>query len=118
MSDLPRTDGFKYTSPTYGDMSLNEQQLFAISITERVCSVVSLISAGIAILTYLSRSAFRKPINRLIFYALWGNIIFNIATLISRSGLQHGIESALCQFQAFLVQWFVSETNTTYRLAK
>ncbi|RFU23784.1 hypothetical protein B7463_g12554, partial [Scytalidium lignicola] len=92
-------------TPHLDDM-LNEQQLFAISVTERVCSAVSLISASTTVVTFLSRSAFRKPINRLIFYALWGNIVLNVATLISRSGLQHGTGSSLCQFQAFLVQWF------------
>jgi hypothetical protein len=88
---------------------LNEQQLFAISVAERSCSAISLTIASIVVLTFLLRAAFRKPtINRLIFYALWGNIGLNISTLISQSGLQHGTGSSLCQFQAFLVQWFVS----------
>jgi hypothetical protein len=91
---------------------LDERQLFAISVAERVCSAISLISASIAVLTFLSTAAFRKPpINRLIFYALWGNIGLNISTLISQSGLEHGTGSFLCQFQAFLVQWFVSCTQ-------
>ncbi|KAJ6103900.1 hypothetical protein N7486_004122 [Penicillium sp. IBT 16267x] len=87
-------------------MSLTEQQISTITATERVCSSISLISASTAVLTFLSRSDFRKPINRLIFYALLGNIMLNVATLISYSAIQHGTGSPLCQFQAFLVQWF------------
>jgi hypothetical protein len=92
-------------------MSLSEGQLFAISVAERV-SAVSLISAGSASLTFLWKKAFRKPINRLIFYALCGNVILNIATLISQSVIQHGGASTLCSFQAFLLQWFVSYTDS------
>ncbi|RHZ63437.1 G protein coupled receptor family protein [Aspergillus thermomutatus] len=50
---------------------------------------------------------FRKPINRLIFYASWGNIMSNVATLIDESSLQGGSEGSLCQFQAFMIQWFL-----------
>jgi hypothetical protein len=92
-------------------MSLSENQLFAISVAERVSSAVSLIGATTAVLTFLTKKAFRTPINRLIFYALCGNIVINIATLISRSGLQYGTESSLCLFQAFLLQWFVCWTD-------
>ena len=86
-------------------MSLSEGQLLAISVAERICSAVSLLSAGAAVLTFLTWKAFRTPINRLIFYALCGNIVLNIATLISKSGLEHGVGSPLCFFQAFLLQW-------------
>ncbi|KAL8895886.1 MAG: hypothetical protein Q9207_007967 [Kuettlingeria erythrocarpa] len=51
-------------------------------------------------------SDFRKPVNRLIFYASWGNMLGNAATLISQSGIKAGQRSALCQFQAFLIQMF------------
>ncbi|OJJ33072.1 hypothetical protein ASPWEDRAFT_43129 [Aspergillus wentii DTO 134E9] len=88
-------------------MSLTEQQLFAISATERVCSAVSLIGTGIIVVTFIASSSFRKPINRLVFYASWGNTMANIATLISQSGIHLGTSSFLCQFQAFLIQWFM-----------
>jgi hypothetical protein len=93
-------------------MSLSEGQLFSISVAERVSSAVSLISAGTAALTFLWKKSFRTPINRLIFYALCGNIILNIATLISKSSLEHGVGSSLCSFQAFLLQWFVPCTES------
>ncbi|KAJ5176489.1 uncharacterized protein N7482_002366 [Penicillium canariense] len=85
----------------------SERQLSAISITERICSAVSLASTSVIVVTFISSPSFRKPINRLVFYASWGNIMANIATLISQSGIHAGVGSPLCQFQAFLIQWFM-----------
>ncbi|KAB8265496.1 hypothetical protein BDV32DRAFT_116650 [Aspergillus pseudonomiae] len=88
-------------------MSLSEQQLYAISVTERVCSAISLTGTTIIVVSFLGSSAFRKPISRLVFYASWGNLMTNIATVISQSGIHMGLDSPLCQFQAFLIQWFM-----------
>ncbi|KAJ5763122.1 CAMP receptor-like protein [Penicillium manginii] len=85
----------------------SEEQLFAISITERTCSAISLIGTFVIVATFICSRAFRKPINRLVFYASWGNIMANIATLISQDGIHAGIGSPLCQIQAFLIQWFM-----------
>lgn len=88
-------------------MSFTESQLRAIENTERACSALSLVGTSAIIGTFLASRSFRKPINRLVFYASWGNILANVATLISRSGILHGIGSPLCQFQGFLIQWLV-----------
>ncbi|KAL4788439.1 Nnf1-domain-containing protein [Aspergillus varians] len=88
-------------------MSLSAGQLFAISATERTCSTVSLTATSIIIVSFLSSRSFRKPINRLVFYASFGNIMTNVATLISQSGIGAGTNSNLCQIQAFLIQWFM-----------
>ncbi|KAL3445488.1 hypothetical protein BJX65DRAFT_281288 [Aspergillus insuetus] len=88
-------------------MSLSVGQLAAISATERTCSTISLIATSIIILSFLSSRSFRKPINRLVFYASFGNIMTNVATLISQSGIAAGTNSNLCQIQAFLIQWFM-----------
>jgi hypothetical protein len=84
------------------------QQMAAISITERVCSAISVAASCIIIVTFLGSRNFRRPINRLVFYATFGNVMANIGTLISESGVDHGADSALCQFQAFMIQWLVS----------
>ncbi|KAJ5722065.1 hypothetical protein N7488_000100 [Penicillium malachiteum] len=84
------------------------EQLFALSITERICSTISLIGTTIIVITFLGSPSFRKPINRLVFYASWGNVMANIATLISQDGIHAGVDASLCQFQAFLIQWFMS----------
>jgi hypothetical protein len=48
-------------------------------------------------------------INRLVFYATWGNIMANIATLISTSGMPDNLLelTPLCEFQGVLIQWFL-----------
>ncbi|KAL8770621.1 MAG: hypothetical protein Q9209_003689 [Squamulea sp. 1 TL-2023] len=86
--------------------TVTDSQLHALEVTEKVASVLSLIAASFIILTFVSSSAFRRPVNRLIFYASWGNLLANAATLISRSGVKAGSNAALCQFQAFLIQMF------------
>jgi hypothetical protein len=88
-------------------MPLSDAQMSVIVVTERTCSVVSVMGSFIIISTFLFSPLFRKPINRLVFYACWGNLMSNVATLISRSGSLYGLESPLCQFQGFLIQWYV-----------
>ena len=85
-------------------MSLSPAQLQAIETTERVTSVFSLIGSGFVIATFVASSAFHKPVNRLVFYASWGNMATNVATLISRSGIRAGVNAPLCQLQAFIIQ--------------
>ncbi|KAJ5715919.1 uncharacterized protein N7483_013100 [Penicillium malachiteum] len=66
--------------------SASVQQLSALSITERICSTISLIGTSMIVITFLRSPSFRKSINRLVFYASWGNVMANIATLISQVG--------------------------------
>ena len=47
---------------------------------------------------------FNKSINRQIFFASIANLCVNVASLISEDGPIAGQQSALCQFQAFVVQ--------------
>ncbi|KAF4160233.1 hypothetical protein CNMCM6069_009304 [Aspergillus lentulus] len=86
---------------------LSRHQQSVLSIIERVCSCVSVVASGIVIATFVSSTEFRKPINRLIFYASWGNLLSNVATLIAESSLQGHSRGALCQFQGFMIQWFM-----------
>lgn len=85
-------------------MPLTEAQTQALSGTERVVSVFSIIGILFIVITYHSLKSFNKPINRLIFYASFGNLGMNIACLISEGGPSAGPNSSLCQFQAFLIQ--------------
>ncbi|GIJ86755.1 hypothetical protein Asppvi_005650 [Aspergillus pseudoviridinutans] len=86
---------------------LSRHQQSVLSIIERVCSCVSVVGSGVVIATFVSSREFRKPINRLIFYASWGNLLSNVATLIAESSLQDSPHGALCQFQGFMIQWFL-----------
>jgi hypothetical protein len=74
-------------------MAWSEERLRAIEVAERVTSVFSLLGCSFIITTFFSHAAFRKPINRLIFYML-----------IATQGVLAGQQSALCQMQAFFIQ--------------
>jgi hypothetical protein len=85
-------------------MALTSKQLEAISIAERVGGSLSLLGCAFIVATYCSSAAFRKPVNRLIFYASCGNIGAAVASLIGRDGILKGPDSALCLVQAFFIQ--------------
>lgn len=85
---------------------LTHAQLHALETTERVASCFSVTGTLFVMLTFTFSPAFRKPINRLIFYASWGNALCNMATLMSQSGIRAGQDSHLCQFQGFLLQMY------------
>lgn len=87
------------------DTGLSPFQIQVIGILERTTSVFSLIGCMVVISTFTFSKAFHKPINRLVFYATWGNLMTNVATLMGRSFLDD-INQAGCQFQAFLIQMY------------
>ncbi|KFY76537.1 hypothetical protein V499_03828 [Pseudogymnoascus sp. VKM F-103] len=84
-----------------------EQELANIQLAERISSVFSILGCFFVIVTFSSMKIFRKPINRLVFFATFGNLVTNLATLISRSSILAGQNSSLCQFQAFIIQMFM-----------
>ena len=90
-------------------------QVNAMVITERVTSVFSLLGIFFILSTFLLGRGFDKPINRLIFFASWSNLGTNVAALIAQNGIIAGANSALCQFQAFAIQWS-ADWNTVFWL--
>ncbi|KAI8937711.1 hypothetical protein NX059_005412 [Plenodomus lindquistii] len=83
----------------------------AIEITTRTTSIISILGSFFVLGTFAAFPYFRKPINRLIFYATFGNLLVNIATLIATSALPRADAldvSSLCEFQGVLIQWFMS----------
>ena len=87
---------------------LTNSQITVLETIERVSSCLSLAGTLLIFITFVSSPNFRKPINRLVFYASWGNSLSNIATLMSVSPIRQGPHSHLCQFQAFLIQMYVA----------
>lgn len=77
--------------------------LDAISIIERVGSAMSLSGCLFIIFTFCYSRAFRKPINRLVFYASFGNMMSVVGTLIARTHVSSP-DSFGCQFQGVLIQ--------------
>lgn len=82
---------------------LTQSQLQAISAIERICSVLSLVACVLTMATYCASKSFHKPINRLVFYASFGNMLSNVGTLMSQAYTSRPASSQ-CQFQAFLIQ--------------
>ncbi|TQN74691.1 G-protein coupled receptor 1 [Colletotrichum shisoi] len=87
-------------------VNLDKGDLDLLSIIERTCSVFSLLGCVFIIVTFCSSRAFHKPINRLVFFASFGNMMTNVGTLMARSYIGSP-DSAGCQLQAFLVQMFM-----------
>lgn len=89
-------------------VALTGGQLRGVELATRTSSVISILGSLFIISSYLHLPYFRRPTTRLIFYATWGNIITNAATLISVSAIPTGSSSAstLCHVQSFLIQWF------------
>ncbi|KAL8831521.1 MAG: hypothetical protein Q9191_000830 [Dirinaria sp. TL-2023a] len=87
--------------------TLTSDQQRLMAFTERIVSGISIAGILFIILTYLMSSSFSKPINRLVFYASWGNLGLCIVALISMKGPDAGQDSVLCQFQGFMAQLFL-----------
>lgn len=79
------------------------RHLRVISHIERVGSSLSLLGCIFILLTFCFSGDLRKPINRLVFYASWGNLFSVVGTLMSRAPLAD-VNSFGCQLQAFLIQ--------------
>ncbi|EQB44475.1 G-protein coupled receptor [Colletotrichum gloeosporioides Cg-14] len=87
-------------------VSLDKGDLDLLSIIERTCSVFSLLGCVFIIVTFCSSRAFHKPINRLVFFASFGNMMTNVGTLMARSYIESPLSPG-CQLQAFLIQMFM-----------
>ncbi|KAI1164326.1 G-protein coupled receptor [Nemania serpens] len=87
-------------------LELPQGAVNAIVVLERVASVLSLIGCFFIIGTFTYSRAFRKPINRLIFYASFGNVLLNVGSLIARDYVSKE-NSVGCQLQAFIIQQFL-----------
>jgi hypothetical protein len=85
-------------------MEFSEAELQAFQLAERVGASLSLAGSAMVIVTFCGWPVFRKPIRRLIFYATFGNILSAVAILIGYAGVKAGINSVLCQLQAFFIQ--------------
>src|SRR5436190_10895698 len=92
-------------------MGFSNAQIRSLVVIERIASVLSLLGTVFIISMFVSSPHFRKPINRLVFYASIGNAFMSIGTIISREGIERGDSSAICQFQGFILQMYVLYTT-------
>ncbi|KAH6847824.1 hypothetical protein B0I37DRAFT_152128 [Chaetomium sp. MPI-CAGE-AT-0009] len=86
---------------------LSPEDAESIIAIERACSALSLAGCVFVLVTFSLSDAFRqRAINRLVFYATFGNMLTNVATLMTTS-YTHSVDSFGCQLQAFLIQVFM-----------
>ncbi|KMU84563.1 hypothetical protein CIHG_02347 [Coccidioides immitis H538.4] len=83
---------------------LSLSQLLSLQAAVRATASVSLLACLLVITSYAFSTLFHTPLNRLIFYATWGNLLAHVAELIAWSGPRAGITSSLCKFQAFFIE--------------
>lgn len=91
-------------------MPWTTRELAILETTSRVGSVFSLLGAGFIIVTFCVSRSFHKPINRLAFFASFGNIMTNVATLISQDGIRayhNNPHAGICKMQSMFIQWFM-----------
>jgi len=84
---------------------LTGEQAYTLLLIERVTSVFSLVGCAFIFATFVFSKKFRRPVNRLIFFASLGNISMGVATVMSTTPV-FDPDGALCQFQAFLIQMY------------
>ncbi|USP82638.1 hypothetical protein yc1106_09912 [Curvularia clavata] len=91
-------------------IQLTRSQVAAFETAARASSILSVVGSFIIIGTFVAFPFFRKPINRLVFFATFGNLLTNVATLMSTSVLPKPGQppSGLCEFQGLLIQWFMA----------
>ncbi|KAF2488311.1 family A G protein-coupled receptor-like protein [Lophium mytilinum] len=86
-------------------------KMWSIVVAERVGSVLSVLGSLFIMGTFAWRAEFKKPINRLLFCASFGNILANTATMFSISVLalnhDNGRPTNACRAQGFLIQSFI-----------
>ncbi|KAK4215585.1 hypothetical protein QBC37DRAFT_371850 [Rhypophila decipiens] len=86
---------------------ITDQEAEVIIYIERICSVFSLLGCIFVLATFSFSPAFRnRAINRLVFLATFGNMLTNVATLMTRT-FTLDVDSFGCQFQGFLIQVFM-----------
>ncbi|KFY80643.1 hypothetical protein V499_00534 [Pseudogymnoascus sp. VKM F-103] len=86
---------------------LDKAHLHYLVVIERVTSGLSVAGCLFVIITFLISKSFRRPINRLIFFASVGNLFTNIATVTAAAVLDNET-GFLCQAQGFLIQMFMA----------
>ena len=90
--------------PQTRDMDLTQQERDTIEHIERLGASISLISVCLIFAAYGLFKRARTVPNTFIFFASIANVGASIACLIGYAGILAGLDSALCQSQAFLLE--------------
>ncbi|KAK5658937.1 hypothetical protein OQA88_1754 [Cercophora sp. LCS_1] len=94
----------KITPGVTGYMNLTITERGTIQHVERFGASLSLVGVFLIIIAYGVLKRLRTIPNTFIFFASIANIGASVACLIGYDGIYSGDDSALCQFQAFLLE--------------
>ena len=97
---------------------LSPEQDNAIATSMRVCGAISLVGCLFIVTTFAFSKRFRRPVNRLIFYASWGNIVLAVMSILSVDPIfpPYGPGSSLCTAQGFMIQMYVKPRPSSVRI--
>lgn len=98
-----------------GGSGLTLEQIDILVLIERTGAGLSMVAIVIIILSFIMMSKLRTTPNLFLFYAAIANLGASVASMIGYDGLNLGQESALCQAQSFIFQWYVNAETRTHK---
>ncbi|KKA29782.1 hypothetical protein TD95_005190 [Thielaviopsis punctulata] len=88
-------------------MTLSLEQIGVIVAVERAGAILSIVGIVVVLVSFWLFKRLRTVPNLFILYASFANAGASVACVIGYDGLKSGVESSLCQTQAFLLEMFM-----------
>lgn len=88
------------------DGALTISQMNVLIILERTGAGLSMVAIALTVLTYIAFRKMRTTPNLFLLCASGANAAACCASMIGYDGIHDGVESGLCQAQAFMFQWY------------
>ena len=92
---------YRYLEPRSG---LTDGHIAVIIKLERTGAILSMIGAVLVVVTYAAFTRLRTVPNLFILFASISNIGASIACIMGYDGIKAGLDTSLCQAQAFLLE--------------
>ncbi|PHH84821.1 hypothetical protein CDD83_1327 [Cordyceps sp. RAO-2017] len=86
---------------------LSQEEIAILIYIERTGAGLSMVAIGLTVLSFLAFKKLRTTPNLFLVIASLANAAASVASMIGYDGLRLGEESALCQAQAFIFEWFM-----------
>lgn len=88
--------------------ALTHGEINVLISIERIGAGCSMVAIALTVLSYWAFKKLRTTPNLFLVFASIANLGASIASMIGYDGLEKGTDSALCQAQAFIFQWYVN----------
>lgn len=87
--------------------ALSAQEVTLLTTMERTGAGLSMLAIFITVLCYILFRSFRTTPNLFLVFASVANAGASVASMMGYDGLRQGEDSALCQAQGFIFEWYV-----------